>query len=262
MPQTPFLLTFLAGLSTALGGVIAVAFRPTARGLALAAGFAAGVMTAVSLADLAPAALDFYGAYLPPWRSGLAVAALLGLGCAVAALLGRLLPDEDAIAVRLAKGRPAVQGAHAAALRAALCVALALAAHNLPEGVLTLFANVADARLGLRTALAVALHNIPEGLAVAAPFYYADRRRLCAVGMALLSGLAEPLGAVLAYRLLRAWFTPGFLNGAMLLAAGVMLWVSADTLLPQAVAGKHARAGSAGFAGGCLLMLLSVAALR
>ncbi len=262
MLPSPFLLTFLAGLSTALGGVLAVVFRPTARGLALAAGFAAGVMAAVSLADLAPQALGLYGAYLSPWQSGAAVAALLGLGCVIAALLGRLLPDEEALAALLAARRPEMRGTRAAALRTALTVTAALAAHNLPEGVLTLFAGVADARLGLRTALAVALHNIPEGLAVAAPFYYADRRRPRAVGLALLSGLAEPLGAVLAYSLLRGLFTAGFLNGVMLLAAGVMLWVSADTLLPQALRGEHALAGSTGFAAGCLFMLLSIAALQ
>lgn len=258
MPATPFALTLLAGLSTALGGVIAVLFKPTAKSLAVSAGFAAGVMLTVSLADLVPECLGFYGRYLPPLPSGLAVAALLGLGCAVAALLGRLLPEEEDLAARLT-GEDA---ARARALRLAATTTLALVAHNLPEGVLTLFAGVADPGLGVRTALAVALHNIPEGLAVAAPFYYADRRRLPAAGMALASGMAEPLGAVLAYGLLRAWFTPGFLNGVMLLAAGVMVWVSADTLLPQALQNPHRRAGSGGFAAGCLLMLVSIAALQ
>ena len=261
MPAAPFTLTLLAGLSTALGGVIAVLFRPTARGLAVSAGFAAGVMLTVSLADLAPQCLAFYGSYLAPLQSGLAAAVLLGLGCVTAALLGRLLPEEEDLAARVVGDAAGGSAARAAALRLAVTTTLALVAHNLPEGVLTLFAGVADPRLGLRTALAVALHNIPEGLAVAAPFYYADRRRLRAVGMALGSGLAEPLGAVLAYWLLRGLFTPGFLNGTMLAAAGIMLWVSADTLLPQALAPGHRLAGSGGFAAGCLLMLVSIAAL-
>lgn len=261
MPTTPFVLTFLAGLSTALGGVIAVLFKPTARGLAACAGFAAGVMLAVSLADLAREALEFYLTYLPPLTAGLAVAALLLAGCVIAALLGRLLPDEDALTQRLLRTGAAGDAAHTAALRLAITTGLALAAHNLPEGVLTLFANVADPRLGVRTALAVALHNIPEGLAVAAPFYYADHRRLRAVGMALASGLAEPLGAVLAYSVLRGLFTPGFLNGTVVLAAGIMLWVAADALLPQALNGRHRLAGSAGFAAGCLVMLVGIAAL-
>ena len=258
MPSTPFTLTLLAGLSTGLGGVLAVLRRPTARLLAACAGFAAGVMLAVSLADLAPAALAFYRQYLPPLQSGLAAAAMLALGCVIAALLGALLPEEDGLAARL----PPADAARAAALRMAFVTFLALMAHNLPEGVLTLFAGVADAKLGARTALAVALHNIPEGLAVAAPFYFADGRRPRAVGMALLSGMAEPLGAVLAYFLLRGLFTPGFLNGTVLLAAGVMLWVAADTLLTQALRGEHRLAGSAGFAAGCLVMLVGVAALE
>ena len=258
MPAAPFALTFLAGLSTAFGGVIVVLFRPTVKMLTVSAGFAAGVMLTVSLADLTPGCLAFYAGYMPALQSGLAVAVLLGAGCLIAALLGRLLPEEEDLAARLTDA----EGIRAAARRLALTTALALVAHNLPEGVLTLFAGVADPRLGVRTALAVALHNIPEGLAVAAPFYFADRRRLRAVGMALASGMAEPLGAVLAYFLLRVWFTPGFLNGIMLLAAGVMVWVSADTLLPQALRGPHRLAGSTGFAAGCLLMLISIAALQ
>lgn len=261
MPSTPFTLTFLAGLSTALGGVIAVLFKPTARLLAACAGFAAGVMLTVSLADLAPLALEFYGQYFTPFQSGLAVAALLLAGCVIAALLGRLLPDETELALRLDAKSDHAGPAHAAALRVALATSLALVAHNLPEGVLTLFAGVADPQLGLRTALAVALHNIPEGLAVAAPFYFADRRRGRAVGAALASGMAEPLGAVLAYGLLRGLFTPGFLNGTMILAAGIMLWVAADTLLPQALDGEHRLAGSVGLSGGCLIMLIGIAAL-
>ena len=100
---------------------------------------------------------------------------------------------------------------------------LALLLHNFPEGVLTFFAGTADPSLGLRTAAAIALHNIPEGLAVAVPFAYATRRRTAGVLAALVSGLAEPLGAVLAWLFLRRLFTPGFLNGTVVLAAGV-LW--------------------------------------
>lgn len=261
MPAAPFLRTLLAGLATALGGVAAVLLPPTAAGLAACAGFAGGVMLTVTLADLAPAALGFYAAWLPPLGAGLATASLLLGGCGIAALLGRLLPDEEALTARLMRAGAAGDAARAAALRLAITTALALAAHNLPEGVLTLFSTIADDRLGARTALAVALHNIPEGLAVAAPFYFADHRRLRAVGMALASGLAEPLGAVLAYRLLRGLFTPAFLNGTVLLAGGVMLWVAADTLLPPALAGRHRAAGSAGLAAGCLVMLVGIAAL-
>ena len=131
--------------------------------------------------------------------------------------------------------------------------------HNFPEGVLTLFAGTADPALGMRTGLAIALHNIPEGLAVAVPFAYALGSPWGGLLAALLSGLAEPVGAVVALLFLRRWFTPGFLNGTVVLVAGIMLWVALAQLLPAAL--ERRRWGLAGAGAGLLLMLLGIAAL-
>lgn len=252
----PLLLTTLAGLSTGLGGLIAALFRPGEKLLSVSAGFAGGVMLAASLADLVPGALSFYGAYLPPMGCGAALLTLLGAGMVLAALLGRLLPDETDLAVRLA-GDPA----RTEALRSAMLVGTALLLHNFPEGVLTLFAGTADPALGLRTTLAIALHNIPEGLAVAVPFAFALHSRARGALAALISGLAEPAGALLAMLFLGRWFTPGFLNGTVVLVAGVMLWVALAQLLPAALTGPQRKTGVLGTAAGVLLMLLGIAAL-
>ena len=85
--------------------------------------------------------------------------------------------------------------------------------------------------------------------------------RTAGVLAALVSGLAEPLGAVLAWLFLRRLFTPGFLNGTVVLAAGVMVWVALAQLLPGALHPAHRTAGILGAAVGCLLMLLGIAAL-
>lgn len=257
MQTSPLILTALAGLSTGLGGVLAVLGKPTEKLLAASAGFAGGVMLTASLTDLLPEALHFYGRYLPPLACGGALATLTALGMA-AGLLGKLLPEESELAARFGQGR---DPARAAAMRTALITGAALLLHNFPEGVLTFFAGTADPALGLRTAAAIALHNIPEGLAVAVPFAYATRSRAAGVLAALVSGLAEPLGAVLAWLFLRRFFTPGFLNGTVVLAAGIMVWVSFAQLLPDAFAPKHRAAGILGAAAGTLLMLLGIAAL-
>ena len=205
--------------------------------------------------------------YLPAafgWQGKLANA--LGIGYFTLQLIsylcdvrrGKLLPEESELAARFGQGR---DPARAAAMRTALITGAALLLHNFPEGVLTFFAGTADPALGLRTAAAIALHNIPEGLAVAVPFAYATRSRAAGVLAALVSGLAEPLGAVLAWLLLRRLFTPGFLNGTVVLATGIMVWVSFAQLLPDAFAPKHRAAGILGAAAGTLLMLLGIAAL-
>lgn len=246
----PFLLTTLAGLSTALGGLLALPMRPDRRMLAAGSGFAAGVMLAASLLDLLPEALAQYAAFLPPTSCGAAAGGLLALGMLTAALLGRLLPDEADLAWRCGTAE------RSAALRTALVTGAALLLHNFPEGVLTLFASAADPALGLRTALAIALHNIPEGLAVAVPFAYATGSRGKAAAAALVSGLAEPAGALLAWLFLRPLFTPGFLNGTLVFVAGIMVWVSFCDLLPQAF--TRPRAGTLGAACGVWVMVVSI----
>lgn len=255
MIPSPFVLTLVAGLATGLGGVAAAAVRLSPRGLAACMGFAGGVMLAISLADLAPEALAFYGGRMSPAGAGAAAVSLMAAGAVIAALLSRLLPEDAALA-GLCQG----DAGRTAVLRAGLAVAAALVLHNLPEGVLTLFAGAADPALGARTALAVALHNIPEGLAVAAPLAWATGKRGQAVGAALASGLAEPLGALLAWGLLQNFLTPGLLNGTVALVAGVMLWVALAELLPQAL--RAGLAGAAGACAGCLGMLFSIAVLR
>ena len=96
----PLLMTTIAGLSTGLGGLIAALFRPTPRLMTFCGGFAGAVMLTVSLADLAPALLDFYGALLSPFGCGAAAAALLLGGMLAAWLLACALPDEDTLADR------------------------------------------------------------------------------------------------------------------------------------------------------------------
>ena len=128
----PLLMTTIAGLSTGLGGLIAALFRPTPRLMAFCGGFAGAVMLTVSLADLAPALLDFYGALLSPFGCGAAAAALLLGGMLAAWLLACALPDEDTLADRFGSR------AQGSAMRAALVTGAALLLHNLPEGILTL----------------------------------------------------------------------------------------------------------------------------
>ncbi len=249
----PLAMTLLAGLSTGLGGLIPLFLPASDRLMAASMGFAGGVMLTVSLADLLPGALGWYRQALPPLPAALALVSLLCMGMGLAALMGRLLPPASAPAGGRADSR-------AAALRGAMAAGLALVLHNLPEGLLTLFSGVADPRLGLRMALAIALHNLPEGVAVAAPLYCATGKRARSALAALASGLAEPVGAVVAFGLLYGRLTPGFLNGLLVLVAGIMCWVSAAELIPGGLAvGRGAAVG--GFAGGICLMLAGIACL-
>ena len=86
--------TLFAGLATGLGGLLALGPKPTPRAMAAAMGFAAGVMTAVSLTDLLPTALGWYRRAFSPEGAALALVSLLCMGMALAALLERCLPEQ------------------------------------------------------------------------------------------------------------------------------------------------------------------------
>lgn len=252
---TAFAWTLLAGAATALGGLIAVHRRVRSdTGLAAALGFAAGAMVLVSLAEILPKG----GAGLAP-SLGAAGAWATTVGLAVAGAAGVLLLS------RLLAGR-ARSGAGSGVRRPLLCsgtvVALAVTAHNLPEGLATFVAGVEDPTAGAAVAVAVAVHNVPEGMAVAAPLYGAGSSRRRAFGAAGASGLAEPLGAVLGYLLLTTLLPDAALGAVFGLLAGVMLALSLAELLPAALRLAPLRVVAAGGGGGVAAMALSLVLLR
>ena len=194
-------LTTLAGLSTGLGGLVVLLFkRPRARMMAFSMGFAGGVMLTVSLSDMLPHTVETYSDTMGRFPAALASASLCVMGMLIALLLERCIPDEKELAARpdghAARGTPAI---NPGALRSAMVTTAAIVLHNLPEGILTLFTSYASPTLGATLTLAIALHNIPEGIAISVPVYYATNSRVRGALYALLSGLAEPAGALLAF---------------------------------------------------------------
>ncbi len=110
-------------------------------------------------------------------------------------------------------------------------------------------------------ALAVALHNIPEGIAVSVPMAYAVGSRWKGAGWALLSGLAEPLGAILTLIVFQTILNEGIINGSIAFVAGIMSGVSASELLPGGIESGGKSAALTGFAMGCGVMLIGIAVL-
>ncbi|HOS43425.1 MAG TPA: ZIP family metal transporter, partial [Armatimonadota bacterium] len=183
----PIVLTLLAGLATGVGSLIGLFVKSVSPGfLRLMLGFSAGVMLYVSFTELLGtgiATLGFVGGNL----------AFFG-GIAFIALLDTLIPHEF-----LAEKIPLKEGgAGKHVLRAGMLTAIGLMIHNFPEGMAVFASSAANVKLGIALAVAIAIHNIPEGIAVSLPIYAATGNRRLAFGVSLLSGLAEPLGALLA----------------------------------------------------------------
>ena len=118
--------------------------------------------------------------------------------------------------------------------------------------------GLTDPTLGVSIAIAIAIHNIPEGLAVSAPIYYATKSRKKAFTLSLLSGLAEPVGALVGYFLLKQLFnelTFGFVFASV---AGIMVYISLDELLPTAEEYGEHHLAIGGLVAGMFVMAISL----
>ena len=260
-----FGLTLFAGLATGVGSALAFFAKKTnTKFLAISLGFSAGVMIYVSLVEIFVKARDALsislGETLGYWYTTLA---FFG-GIAIIAIIDKFVPSfenpheyrkieemKPASGVGVAKGRQEL-------LRMGMFSALAIGIHNFPEGLATFTGAVKDPALGISIAVAIAIHNIPEGIAVSVPLYYATGSRKKAFGYSFLSGLSEPVGAIVGYLLFMRFFNDmvfGFLFAGV---AGIMVFISLDGLLPTAEKyGEHHHA-IYGVIAGMAVMALSL----
>ena len=143
-------------------------------------------------------------------------------------------------------------------MRMGVMTALAIGIHNFPEGIATFTAAAENLTLGVAIAVAIAIHNIPEGIAVSIPIYYATGDRGKAFRLSLLSGLAEPVGALLAYLVLMPLMSPTLMGCILAAVAGIMVYISIDELLPAAREYGEAHIAIYGVVAGMALMALSL----
>ena len=111
---------------------------------------------------------------------------------------------------------------------------IALMIHNFPEGIATFVSGYESTSLGISIAIAIALHNIPEGISIAMPIYYSTNSKAKAFKYTLYSGLAEPIGAIIAFLFLRPYINEIILAITFALVAGIMLYISFSELIPAA----------------------------
>jgi ZIP family zinc transporter len=119
-------------------------------------------------------------------------------------------------------------------MKTSVLTAIAITIHNFPEGLVTFVSGMSQPKLGIAIAIAVAIHNIPEGIAVAIPAYCATGSRKKAFLYSLLSGAAEPIGAVFAFLFLAPYINELMLGLIFAGIAGIMIYISFDELLPTA----------------------------
>lgn len=230
-------LTLFAGLSTGIGsliGFMSKQFNP--RFLTIALGFSAGVMIYVSMIEIFVKARDSLTVSFGDKMGYVLTVVSFFAGIAVIALIDKLIPSyENPHEMNVEqKIKDSTDEQKSKLMRMGMFSALAIGIHNFPEGLATFMSGLTNPTLGVSIAVAIAIHNIPEGLAVSAPIFYATKSRKKAFVLSFLSGLAEPIGALIGYFVLRSIFNEATFGVIFASVAGIMVYISLDELLPTA----------------------------
>lgn len=260
-------LTLFAGLATGLGSLIAFfTSRTNTKFLSVALGFSAGVMIYVSLIEIFFKAKDSLtnalGAKEGYWMT---LAGFFG-GMILIALIDKLIPGKNnPHEVKLVEDVQAVKGTemidHDRLMKMGVFTALAIGIHNFPEGIATFMSAIQDPSVGIAIAIAVAIHNIPEGIAVSVPIFFATGNRRKAFKLSFLSGLAEPVGAIVAYLILMPFLNDVMFGVIFAGVAGIMVFISLDELLPAAIKYDETHLSMYGLVAGMGLMAISLVLL-
>jgi len=292
-------LTALAGLATGVGSAIAFfAKRTNYRFLSISTGFSAGVMLYVSFVEIFYKGLDaFIDAFGSYWGHWVNTASFFG-GMLLIGLIDTFVPEAEnphtvfpeKVTAPLHDGSIPIESGgpppvredqlkqnktvdfteedHGKLLRMGLFTAMAIGIHNFPEGLATFLAALQDPGVGVAIAVAVAMHNIPEGISVSVPIFYATGSRSRAFIYSFLSGLAEPVGALIAYGLILLFLEKGQIMPSQIMGimfagvAGIMVYISIDELIPTSQAYGKGHDSLIGLIGGMVVMALSLLLMK
>jgi ZIP family zinc transporter len=243
-------LTSIAGLSTGIGSLLGLAFkRENSRFMSFVLGFTAGVMVGISFFELLPSGFDEVGFI------GASIAFIAGF--LFIFLLDYFIPHEY-----IGQKERITDKTNKKLLRTGLFVALGIGIHNFPEGMATFYSSLVDIRVGIAIAVAIAIHNIPEGIAVSAPIYKATGSRRKAFFWSFLSGVVEPVGAILTAFILLPFLNAAILGYLLSGIAGLMVFISIDELMPVSKSYGYSHLPIMSFIIGMIVMILSLILLR
>ncbi|MHC4529866.1 MAG: zinc transporter ZupT [Planctomycetota bacterium] len=224
------LLTVFAGLSTGIGSAIAYFIKkPKVVYLSFALGLSAGV----------------------------ALAAFF-IGIAVIAVIDMLIPEPENPHHYEGLDEPTAPPHDSHLMRTGVLTALAIGIHNFPEGLATFASTLGDVKVGIFIAVAIAIHNVPEGIAVSVPIFYATGNKRKAFLYSFLSGLSEPIGAMVGLLILMPFLNDSVLAAVLAFVAGIMIYISLDELLPVAHRYGHGHLVIGGIVAGMLIMAISL----
>lgn len=237
----PILITFIAGLSTLLGSIfifVNIREKNINKFITFSLSLSLIIMILISITELIPSAIiDIFRSY-SFFLALILVIFIPIIGYYVINLIDRISKNTNNL------------------YKLGIINMIVLILHNMPEGIITFLSSSQDTFLGIKLCIAIMLHNIPEGIAIAVPIYYGTKSKIKAIMMTLISGLSEPLGAILTYFIFKDYITSNTLSIILLLVGAIMITLSINKLFPEAEKLKEPKYIMIGIITGFILITL------
>jgi ZIP family zinc transporter len=288
-------LSLIAGLSTTIGSIIAIVIKKqNPRFISFIMGFSAGVMILVSFVELLQQSIEFNGIFV-----GILFMFIIDIRVSHHYEFEDkdyeqiVCQDKNPLATPIIESNPGSKqnrkrlfnnwhnrnrqrrrrkqqklqqillksNGNPRLYKTSLLVAVGIFIHNFPEGIAVSVGTIKGVELGLLLAFAIALHNIPEGIAVSVPVYACTGNKKRAFMWSFLSGISEPIGAILTWLILAPFINEYILNAMLAVVAGLMVYISLDELLPISRSLAKEHFSIFGIISGIFVMAISLAIL-
>lgn len=236
----PFIITFLAGISTVLG-VIPTYFKTNKdKIINLSLSFSSGIMLSISLFSLIPESLNYIGF---SFINIILLLLFINIGLIISTytdkLIGKRIENNSLYKLGIVS-------------------IIALILHNIPEGITTFLTTSNNFKIGLTLSLAIALHNIPEGISIAVPIYYSTNSHKRAFIYTFISGFSELIGGIFSYIFLSHFINNFILSVILGITSGIMIQISLFELIPNSLKYKNYLDTFIGFILGFIIMIICV----
>ena len=216
-----FLLSTIAGISTLIGFLFIFIKKDKENIISKALGFASGVMLTISIIDLIPnSLLLIIKNYSLIYTLFLLIIGFL-IGIIISSMIDKKVENKSKNSLKLYK--------------LGIISMIVIMMHNIPEGIATFITTTNNVKLGIILTIAIALHNIPEGISISIPIYYSTNNKLKAFFYTLISGMSEPLGALISYLFLSKFVNNTILGIIYAVIAGMMINISINELYKEAI---------------------------
>lgn len=217
-----FLLSFIAGISTLIGALIVLFDKnKNSKLIVVSLSFAAGVMICISITDLLPNSISTILNTNNLFPRLILSLIFMVIGIIISMLIDKYLPSDNK------KDKTGLY-------KIGIISMVAIIMHNIPEGIATFITSTNNIKLGITLTVAIALHNIPEGITIAVPIYHSTNNKIKALVYALISGMSEVVGSILAYLFLAPYINQYILAALYAIIAGIMIHISVYELIPGA----------------------------